>query len=75
MRLVEVTSRRVGRLRPARADPIGVLDSFVERLVPWEPARLDIPVDAADATAPAGDPQTLQYPSSISPGQLGSAQR
>jgi hypothetical protein len=60
--LVAVTSLRVGRLRPALADPIGVLDSFIEMLV-REPVDPDNRVDTDDelaAESGPGAPQTLQ---------------
>src|SRR5689334_9944381 len=60
-RFVAVTSRRVGRLRPARAEPIGVLASFIEMLVrgPIDP---DNRADTDELAPPSGPgaPQTLQ---------------
>jgi hypothetical protein len=72
MRLVEDTRRRVGRLAAARADPIGVEDSRAEMPVDdvrvVEAGELPEPVEPAAASCgSAGAPQTLQYPSSISP--------
>ena len=60
-RLLAVTRRRVGRLRPARAEPIGVLDSLVEML--GADAGADPDEDDDGARRPArrgGVPQTLQ---------------
>jgi hypothetical protein len=54
--LVAVTNRRVGRLNPARAEPSGVLDSFIERFV----AGLDVDGVDVDGVAAAGLPHTLQ---------------
>ncbi len=66
IRAVALTRRRVGRLRPARAEPMGELDSLVESagcfVPPGVPLGVEAPVAAA---ASAGIPQTLQYPSSI----------
>src|SRR6478672_6881079 len=61
-RLVAVTNRRVGRLRPARAEPIGVLDSFIEMLLrgPFDPdSRAESNEELTDGSGP-GAPQTLQ---------------
>jgi hypothetical protein len=75
--------RRVGRVDAVRADPIGALVSrddtpagplpFGAPLGADEPAVDEPAVDGVPVMgdAPAGAPQTLQYPESISPGQPG----
>jgi hypothetical protein len=77
--VVDATRRRVGRVVPLRAEPIGVLDNFSEMPVarPLVEVRelSGAPVgETADAWGSAGAPQMLQYPSSISPVQPGSWQ-
>lgn len=77
-----VPVRRVAR-EPVRADPIAALASREEdvrvdtgdeaglraaALALEPPAEVDV---AGSGAAPAGDPQTLQYPSSIAPGHPG----
>src|SRR6478609_1719798 len=64
IRDVALTSRRVGRLRPARAEPMGELDSLVESAC-FLPLGVPVGVDTAVTGAEAGIPHTLQYPSSI----------
>jgi hypothetical protein len=63
IRLVAVTKRRVGRVRPARADPIGELDSLVENvgcLVALGAERAETAAEPAAPLLGAGIPQTLQ---------------
>src|SRR6478735_3300824 len=63
MRAVALTRRRVGRLSPARAEPMGELDNLVETVgcfvAPGTPVGPDT-ADAATGLASAGMPQTLQ---------------
>ena len=61
-RELAVTRRRVGRLRPARAEPIGVLASLVEMLVRTGVEPEVVEGDVVGETTPldAGAPQTLQ---------------
>jgi hypothetical protein len=59
VRLLDDTRRRVGRLAPKRAEPIGADAIRIE--IPDDPVRLLAPPDGADAVVPpAGVPQTLQ---------------
>src|SRR5436309_6177940 len=76
---VDATRRRVGRVVPLRAEPIGVLDNFSEMPVTRALVEARELPDAPDGGSPvawgcAGAPQMLQYPSSISPAQPGSWQ-
>jgi hypothetical protein len=72
----EELMRRVGRLPPARADPIAVLDSRADTVC--TPVAIDAEDDPADDTEAvdgwAGVPQMLQYPSSIVPVHPGCVQ-
>jgi hypothetical protein len=58
MRAVPLTSRRVGRLSPARAEPMGLLESFVDS-AGFCPLGVDAPVAPTTGLSP-GMPQTLQ---------------
>src|SRR5438093_13465570 len=65
IRAVALTSRRVGRLRPARAEPIGVLDNLVDRVGCFSWLGVEAPLAPSapvtpTAAASAGIPQTLQ---------------